>query len=458
MLHSASKRAFCSLVTPRILLLESKENHRGRSHLLCLQVLHKYYRRTDTSCYTKTLQLPGKLPRREIHGARTSAGGTPPAPHGAPPQTTPLRSPLPRDGADGRPRGHPPPASRSVRGRTFPRGGGALRRGSAAAPPPFLGCWRGAERQPQPRGGCAQPLAGGLPPHRRPPRPVPLPAPPPPPSRPTAGRSPARPSDPRRPEGGCAPGDPRRPDPRKLPALTLMMLLLRGVALAASSRQASGSGAAAVPRLPPGKRSAAPTAETPLRRSRLLPAAAAGASSEAGSGSSSARWAASGGARPAAVLPAASAIAPASGGNFSGALRGRGGRARAGGRTDGVPRRSPHGTAAAAPTFPGGAIPRPPQLRVPARNSAAPAATEERGGWRGSAPRGRRKVAGRGGGAGRPAGLPRGAPCGRRAQEVPPRHRSVVTGAGRVLTGGVDGRGDGPLSTVAATRGRRGGQ
>lgn len=213
MLHSASKRAFCSLVTPRILLLESKENHRGRSHLLCLQVLHKYYRRTDTSCYTKTLQLPGKLPRREIHGARTSAGGTPPAPHGAPPQTTPLRSPLPRDGPDGRPRGHPPPASRSVRGRTFPRGGGALRRGSAAAPPPFLGCWRGAERQPQPRGGCAQPLAGGLPPHRRPPRPVPLPAPPPPPKPPDGGAFPCPPQRPTAAGGRLRPGRPTAAGP-----------------------------------------------------------------------------------------------------------------------------------------------------------------------------------------------------------------------------------------------------
>lgn len=53
-----------------------------------------------------------------------------------------------------------------------------------------------------------------------------------------------------------------------------MMLLRRGAARAASRRPASGSGAAAGPGLPPGKRSAAPTAGTPLRRSRLLPAAA----------------------------------------------------------------------------------------------------------------------------------------------------------------------------------------
>lgn len=179
MLHSASKRAFCSLVTPRILLLESKENHRGRSHLLCLQVLHKYYRRTDTSCYTKTLQLPGKLPRREIHGARTSAGGTPPAPHGAPPQTTPLRSPLPRDGPDGRPRGHPPPASRSVRGRTFPRGGG--RSGEAAPQPRRPSSVAGGERSGSlsRAEGARSPSPAGS--HRTAAHPGPFPCQPPPP-------------------------------------------------------------------------------------------------------------------------------------------------------------------------------------------------------------------------------------------------------------------------------------
>lgn len=89
---------------------------------------------------------------------------------------------------------------------------------------------------------------------------------------------------------GNPPAGPEQTSRRRGTAhLTLMMLLLRGVALAASSRHASGSGAAAGPRLPPGKRSAVPTAETPLRRSRLLPPAAAGASSAAGSGSSSAR-------------------------------------------------------------------------------------------------------------------------------------------------------------------------
>lgn len=213
MLHSASKRAFCSLVTPRILLLESKENHRGRSHLLCLQVLHKYYRRTDTSCYTKTLQLPGKLPRREIHGARTSAGGTPPAPHGAPPQTTPLRSPLPRDGPDGRPRGHPPPASRSVRGRTFPRGGG--RSGEAAPQPRRPSSVAGGERSGSlsRAEGARSPSPAGS--HRTAAHPGPFPCqpPPPPPKPPDGGAFPCPPQRPTAAGGRLRPGRPTAAGP-----------------------------------------------------------------------------------------------------------------------------------------------------------------------------------------------------------------------------------------------------